>query len=203
MNRCAIISGGDFAPLTDIGECEYIIACDKGYEYCLQEGVRPDLLVGDFDSYRGAEPEDVETVLLPYRKNDTDTLYAFRLALRKGYRQISLYCAFGGRFDHQLANLQTAIYAAKRGCETYIYAGDEEVLVTDRNHILLNRKEGRHLSIFAADVCRGVSIKGAQYDLDNADLFNHFPIGVSNEFVSDVVSIEKKFGVLIIVFSAL
>jgi len=30
---CSIISGGDYSLLTDIDKSEYIIACDKGYEY--------------------------------------------------------------------------------------------------------------------------------------------------------------------------
>ena len=53
----AIVAGGKFSPLRDIEKCEYIIACDLGYEYLHREGLRPDLLVGDFDSYTGPLPE--------------------------------------------------------------------------------------------------------------------------------------------------
>lgn len=49
----AIVSGGRFSPLTDLEKCGYIIACDKGYVYLAERGLRPDLLVGDFDSYTG------------------------------------------------------------------------------------------------------------------------------------------------------
>ena len=53
----AIVSGGRFSPLTDIEKCGYIIACDRGYEYLHEAGLRPDLLVGDFDSYTGPLPQ--------------------------------------------------------------------------------------------------------------------------------------------------
>ena len=29
----AIVCGGQYSPLRDLGDCEYIIACDRGYEY--------------------------------------------------------------------------------------------------------------------------------------------------------------------------
>ena len=44
---CAIISGGEPDDLTGIHEADFIIACDRGYAYAKQAGIRPDLLVGD------------------------------------------------------------------------------------------------------------------------------------------------------------
>ena len=51
--KCGIISGGERDTLSGIEDCGLIIACDKGYEYARAAGVRPGLLVGDFDSYTG------------------------------------------------------------------------------------------------------------------------------------------------------
>ena len=51
-NTCLIISGGDFCPFTVPADA-YVIACDRGYAYAQSCGVRPDLVLGDFDSYRG------------------------------------------------------------------------------------------------------------------------------------------------------
>lgn len=77
----AIVSGGRFSPLADIEKCGYIIACDRGYEYLHEAGLRPDLLVGDFDSYTGPLPRDVPRLDLPVEKDDTDTMAAIRHAL--------------------------------------------------------------------------------------------------------------------------
>lgn len=62
---CAIISGGQEDALCGIEAADFIIACDRGYVYARNAGIRPDLLVGDFDSYRGALPADVPVLDLP------------------------------------------------------------------------------------------------------------------------------------------
>ena len=56
MKRCLIIAGGDYAPIRP-GRGDFILACDRGYAWCKQEGIVPDLILGDFDSYTGALPE--------------------------------------------------------------------------------------------------------------------------------------------------
>ena len=112
----AIVSGGRFSPLADIEKCGYIIACDRGYEYLHEAGLRPDLLVGDFDSYTGPLPRDVPRLDLPVEKDDTDTMAAIRHAVTVGCGEIWLYCAMGGRLDHLLGNLQAAAFAVKHGC---------------------------------------------------------------------------------------
>ena len=78
---CAIISGGQEDTLCGIEAADFIIACDRGYVYARNAGIRPDLLVGDFDSYRGALPADVPVLDLPVEKDDTDTMAAVRWAV--------------------------------------------------------------------------------------------------------------------------
>nr|MBQ1577418.1 hypothetical protein [Oscillospiraceae bacterium] len=60
QNRCVIVSGGDYCPADDLrpGE-DYVIACDRGYTYCSRLGLKPDLLISDFDSYTGPVDESV------------------------------------------------------------------------------------------------------------------------------------------------
>ena len=54
---------------------DFIVACDAGYRNAARLGVRPDLIVGDFDS--APRPQtDRETIVLPHVKDDTDTQFA-------------------------------------------------------------------------------------------------------------------------------
>lgn len=85
---CAIISGGQEDTLCGIEAADFIIACDRGYVYARNAGIRPDLLVGDFDSYRGALPVDVPVLDLPVEKDDTDTMAAVRWAVSEGFAEI-------------------------------------------------------------------------------------------------------------------
>lgn len=110
---CAIISGGAFSPLENIEKAAFVIACDQGLAYAQRCKVKPDLLVGDFDSYQGKIPDGVPRLELPAEKDDTDTMAAVRCAVDEGWKRIALYCAFGGRLDHLLGNLQAAAFAEK------------------------------------------------------------------------------------------
>ena len=52
MKRCFVFAAGSYYGLRerpgDPGD--FVIAADAGYRVCLEECIRPDLLVGDFDS---------------------------------------------------------------------------------------------------------------------------------------------------------
>ena len=201
MSSCLIISGGDFSPFTVPADA-YVIACDRGYAYARSCGVRPDLVVGDFDSYRGELAPGIPLRKLPVEKDDTDTMSALRFALDRGFREITLVCALGGRLDHLLANLQAAVFAAKQGAALRILGADTEILTLRSGTLRLPRKEGWSLSVFAAeDRCRGVSISGAKYELQDAELTNDFPLGVSNEWAAPEAEISLREGTLLIVLS--
>ncbi len=201
MSSCLIITGGDFSPFT-VPEGAFIIACDRGYAYARRCGVRPHLVVGDFDSYSGELDPEIPLQKLPVEKDDTDTMSALRFALSRGFAEITLVCALGGRLDHTLANLQAAVFAAKHGAALRILGADTEILTLRRGSLLLPRKEGWSLSVFAAeDRCRGVSIKGSKYELTDAELTNDFPLGVSNEWTSPAAEISLLEGTLLIVQS--
>lgn len=180
---CAIISGGEYAPMEDINECSYTIACDRGYEYASRADATPDIIIGDFDSYLGALPEGVALLRLPVEKDDTDTMSAVRHALSLGYKQLRIYCALGGRLDHLYANIQAAAYAAKHGARAELIGRDTHIDVFANGALTLSPRESWSLSVFAlTEQAHGVSIRGTKYTLDNVTLENTFPIGASNEW---------------------
>lgn len=197
----AIVSGGQFSPLTDIEKCGYIIACDKGYAYVRQAGLVPDLLVGDFDSYTGPLPEGVPRLDLPVEKDDTDTMAAIRHAVTQGCKEIWLYCALGGRLDHLLGNLQAATFAVAHGARVRILDRENEITVFTADTITVPPRAGWSLSVLAlTDQCTGVSIHGTKYELDQVTVTNTFPIGISNQWHGEArISVET--GILAILES--
>jgi len=198
---CAIISGGRRAPLDGIENADLIVACDKGYQYAEEAGVRPQLLVGDFDSYTGALPADIPILDLPVEKDDTDTMAAIRYAVQEGYSEIVLYCALGGRLDHLLGNVQSAVFAVERGCRVRIIDTDNLLYFFTGGALTLPPREGWSLSLLSlTDRCENVSVTGVKYPLRDAALTNGFPIGVSNEW-SGEAQISVGGGVLLVVMS--
>lgn len=198
---CAIISGGRRAPLDGIENADRIIACDKGYQYAEEAGVRPQLLVGDFDSYTGSLPADIPILDLPVEKDDTDTMAAIRYAVQEGYSEIFLYCALGGRLDHLLGNVQSAVFAVERGCRVHIIDTDNLLYFFTDGTLTLPPRAGWSLSLLSlTDRCENVSVTGVKYPLRDATLTNGFPIGVSNEWRGEA-QISVGGGVLLVVMS--
>ena len=201
--RCLIISGGEYHPITGVGPEDFIIACDRGYEYALRSGIRPDLVVSDFDSYAGDIADEVTVHRLPTEKDDTDTMSAIRWACAEGFDELRLVCALGARLDHAYANLQALAWAAEHGMAARIESPGTRVIALREGSLRLPRREGFSLSVFAvSDRCR-VSIRGTKYTLEDAEIRNHFPIGVSNAWAEDEAVVTAHGGTLLIMESKL
>ena len=122
MKRCVIVAGGERAPIAPLREGDFLLACDRGLVYALEEGLRPDLILGDFDSYSGDLPPEIPVLRYPVEKDDTDAMLAVRWAIENGFGAVRLCCALGGSLDHLLANLQTLHFAAEAGLDYIINA---------------------------------------------------------------------------------
>ncbi len=198
--KCVIISGGEYSPPLLEGDC--VIACDKGYSYALRAGLKPDLVVGDFDSCTDELPSDIPVLRYKKEKDDTDTMLAVRYALERGFRELLLLCALGGRLDHCLANLQCAAFAAERGADVSILSEDTRIYLLRSGTKELPRLEGFSLSVLAhSERCLGVTLRGVKYPLTDATLESSVPLGVSNAWSGDRATVTVADGTLMIVLS--
>jgi len=198
---CIIIGAGDFFGFVRKPEPEdYIIAADAGYRYCLEEGITPDLIVGDFDSY-GERPDFPNIVQMPVEKDDTDTLHAVRLGLEKDCRRFELYGGTGGRSDHTLANIQTLYFITSHGARGILYGDRTAYRVISEEKVLFPEDQEGDLSVFCLDgKAEGVTIQGAKYEISDAVITSDFPIGVSNSFCHRPCSVEVKKGSLLLYY---
>ena len=92
-------------------------------------GVKPDLVVGDFDSHEKPET-DAEMIELPREKDDTDTFFAAKEMVRRGFEEFLLVGVIGARLDHTLGNLSILFMldtAGKRAKATDDYAEIEVI----------------------------------------------------------------------------
>ncbi len=205
MNElCLLISGGEYSEIPhELRRAGYVIACDRGWQYAQKLGLRPDLVIGDFDS--APSPDDgVPTVRVPTRKDDTDTMLAARRALELGYREIAVCCAFGGRLDHTLANLQTAAFLVSRGARVRLVGADTDAVAFSGGTERFLRRDGWSLSVFAlSERCEGVTIRGAKYECENETLTSSFPLGVSNLCTAETAEISVQSGILLVMRSRL
>ena len=183
---------------------DFVIACDRGYTYCERLGCVPNLLISDFDSYDGPVDASVPMEKYPSEKDDTDTMLAIRYAAEHGYDEVLISCALGGRLDHLLANLQSLAYARKQGLAAALITEDTEIRALQSESMKFPRQEGWSLSIFAVGgPCSGVSIKGAKYPLEHAELPPSPPLGVSNQWSAECAEISVEQGILLVILSRL
>lgn len=194
-----IFSAGTFFGLRQQPEDgDMIIAADAGYRNCLAAGLKPHVLLGDFDSMDLPET-DAAVQRLPVEKDDTDTMAAVKLALDRGCDNVIIYGGTGGkRLDHTLANIHTLFYIRRHGAHGYLYDDDFLWTVIENEELILEREVDWGLvSVFPlCEQAEGVYEEGLQYPLEDAVLRADFPLGVSNHFAADEARITVKNGVL-------
>ena len=197
---CYIFGAGEMTPLRSRPQDgDYVIAADGGWNACSSEGIVPDLLLGDFDSL-DTVPDFAHVERVPVEKDDTDMMLAVKRGLALGHRAFHLYGGMGGRrTDHTVANLQALLYLAARDARGWLY-GDGEVYTAIRNgSVVLPAQERGILSVFClGGDAAGVTIRGAQYELENAVLTADFPLGVSNHFVGKEIEVSVGGGSLLL-----
>ena len=193
---CAILAGGpeEGMPCEPVPESAFILCADSGLHLAERLHRQPDLVLGDFDSL-GAVPVHLPHMTVPVEKDDTDTMLAVRVALERGFRDIRIYGAFGGRLDHTLANLQTLEYLRLHGADGLLYGGES---------LRLQARPDWTLSLFAwSEKCEDVCASGVYYPLSHDSLIRSFPLGVSNHITADTAEISLGTGTLLIMQSAL
>ena len=211
--RCIIVGAGELTvSKIPVEEEDLVIAADGGYAYCRRLGIRPDLILGDFDSIdcanaelvkeiRETEPERVIT--LPVEKDDTDMLAALKEGLRRGCDEFLIYAGMGGRFSHTLANVQCLNFLKEQGADGRLMEEKGMALLLRDETITFDSKKEGLLSLFSLGERAVVTIRNMKYPLDKAVVTNSLPIGVSNAFIGEEASITAESGTLLLLVGEL
>ena len=206
--RCVIISAGEIhnyeRARAFLRDDDFFIFCDAGLSHAGGLGVKPDVVVGDFDSCKPGDlewwKERCEIIQLPREKDDTDTMFAVKLAVERGYCDFVLLGAMGGRFDHALGNISILLYLNG--------LGKKAVLIDDYSIMQIAGKEPLYIEdscsyfsvLTVAGNVSGVNIKNAKYPLENASLTPDFQLGISNEVLpGKVAEVSVESGRVLVV----
>ena len=209
MNKCVIVGGvkiNNTAQIKEyIDESDFVIACDSGITSCKELGITPNLIVGDFDSHEKPDTE-IETITLPTAKDDTDTMFAAKEAVNRGFGEVVLLGAVGDRIDHTLANVYILSYLQNEGVKGLIVDDFSEMLIIGKN----GQNTGKISDIYGyfSLIClegkvEGVTIKNAKFPLENGIITPNHQYATSNEVLPGEVaevSIEKGSTLLVKVF---
>ena len=187
MRRCVIVGGASIGDYRTVGamlrQDDYVIYCDCGLRHMDGLGAEPDLIVGDFDSYSNPEM-GTETIVLPCEKDDTDTVFAVKEAIKRGFEDFLLVGVVGERLDHTLGNVSILLMLDSEGKKgTIIDDYSEMQIVSDRcgKPCIIDDSYVYFSLINISGTARGVTIRGAKYPLENAEITCEYQYGVSNE----------------------
>lgn len=200
LKRCVIVCASPDADYRFIQRVlktdDYIIAADGGMETLNRAEVKPDLFVGDFDSYGGIVPDGVEVIKLNVRKDDTDSMHCASVAVERGFKEVLLLGAMGGAASHTFSNYSVLSYLSDCGVSASMRDQNETVMIINNSVKSFNNLSGHEFSVFPFG-CESVTVTyigDVDYPAENLVLSESSSLGKSNVFRGDSARIEVKNG---------
>ena len=91
-------------------------------------------------------------------------------------------------------------YLADNGCRGIIVGDNAEMSMIKDGSVELKRKKYKYLSVLAfGGDAESVTLSGVKYPLQDYNLANNYPLGVSNEITEDTAQISVNRGTLLII----
>lgn len=210
----AIIAGGAIenaftAAFIKEKKIDCIIAADRGLQFCYEERILPNYILGDYDSIRPEilawyrSQSDIPVTVFPAEKDDTDAALAFEKALEIGSDKIYFLGALGGRMDHAIANIHLLKNALDASVDAYIVDAQNLMCLIDRETVLKKEDQfGKYVSFLPfTNTVEGITLEGFKYPLRLYHMEKGRSIGVSNEIQDEECKVTLQKGILLMIQS--
>lgn len=195
--KCIIIGAGNFQNEIITKEKEDLLICaDAGYSYVKDMNLDIDLIVGDFDSLCNI-PANVNIYKLPKEKDETDLFVAIEEGMKKGYTEFHIYGALGGRIEHSIANIQILSNLTTRNIKAKLVDQNTIIEVLSLGTHIYSEEMNGYISLFSLTEESIISINHLKYELQNKVITNLFPLGIDNEFIGRVATINIHKGLVL------
>jgi len=203
MRRCVIVGGADISNydriIAHIKSDDFVIFCDSGLKHMEKLAVKPSLIVGDFDSHENPHL-DVETIVLPCEKDDTDTVFAVKEAIKRGYTDFLLIGVVGARLDHTLGNIYILEYLDELGLKGKIIDDYSEMELISSEPAYVDDSYAFFSLINIIGLAKGITVEYAKYSLVDGEINCGYQYGVSNEVLPGKrAKISIKVGKLLLI----
>ena len=201
--RGVIITGGAAPPAavvaTWLADAALVVAADSGLHTAVGYGIRPELVVGDFDSIvddallNGYADRQIRR--FPRAKDHTDTEIALRVAREEGCDDLVLIGGGGGRADHFLA----LVTLFERPDPPRAWVSDTAVVSAIVDSTTEYGSIGERISFapLGCVPCR-MTTRGLRWPLDGLT-WGRGDIGISNEFAEREIHVAMRSGQLLMV----
>ncbi len=206
--RAIIFANGEMKDLPDIrevtGSDHLVIAADGGSYHCERLGIRPQVIIGDFDSLEASdlqamEMAGVKTIRYPTRKDYTDMELALLYARDQGIQEIQVYGALGQRWDQTLANLLLPASEEFDSVQIRLIDHHQEITLLRSGHSLgLSGQPGDTVSLVPLmGDAQGITTQGLEYPLQDETLYFGSTRGISNVLLGESARVSLREGLLL------
>lgn len=209
--RAVIFAGAGITDYTFVKEyvekADILICCDGGMHHTRQLGLRPDYIVGDFDSVQPEvlayyRQQNIPVRQFPAKKDQTDMQLGLALALEKGVDDLILLGGIGDRFDHSLANAHLLLGLLKKGVRARLVNEKNCVELID-SQLTIHGRIGDLVSTIPLSMqVKGLTLTGFYYPLTNHTLaLDDELVAVSNVLAAEEAHICITEGYLFVILS--
>ena len=202
--KAAICLNGEPPAAGRLGYLEgaFVAACDGAMNWLEEAGIRPDLLLGDFDSLLPETRREAGEILsYPAHKDYTDGELALNVLLERGFDEFVILGGGGKRDDHFYFNLYLLYRVFREGKKGVFVTNYCEIYLFDRDFSLPS-VPGQTVSM--APYFESVHIirtDGLEYPLRERTLHAGESLGVSNVALGERFSVRVSGGLLILFLS--
>jgi thiamine pyrophosphokinase len=188
-----------------LGALDLVICADGGIRHAFALGLRPALVLGDFDSAGQAlaaemESQGIPVHRVPVEKDQTDSQLALEEAIRRGADEILLVGATGGRLDHTVANLLLLPGLPASTTVSIVDSHNLVRLLRPGGRLTVPALPGSYLSLLPlSPEVKGVVAEGVKWPLDGVTLRWGESLGVSNQILADEAFLAIREGYLLVI----
>ena len=201
-DRVLVIANGEI-PSSEVvnnllQNCGFIVACDGGLNHCNELEIIPNLLCGDLDSIDSDLSERLNSeytdVIQMQNQDKSDLSKALSYLRDEGFTSIDVIGIEGGRLDHQFG-----VWSCLIESDSYASLHYEDFVLkrVPNDTIQLQTKLGKIVALHAITPCKGVSLAGCKFTLNN-DTLEIGTRGIHNLAQAETIEVSKVSGELLV-----
>lgn len=188
-----------------------IIAADAGLNTLHAMGIKPDVILGDFDSVKQEwlfdykDDQSIHFERFPAHKDYTDMELAVDMAMQFRAEEILIFGATGTRLDHVIGNIFSLQRPMEQGISAKLVDAHNVIQLLGPGTYMLTASElsGKYVSFLPYTECvTGICLNGFSYPLHEYEMVKGTTLGISNELAADRACVSFREGILIFIQSA-
>lgn len=204
----SIVAGGMLSKrfLPSIRATSVIIGVDRGALWLIDNGVAPDVAIGDFDSVTVSEKQRIHDgtrkyIEYPPEKDVTDLELAAEIVIPMRPSEVRIYGATGKRFDHAMGAIHVLQMLVSHNIVGVIVDNFNKINIVRRLLTVPMESGFRYVSVLPIVTSTTVSLTGFAYNLNRKPLAFGSTLGISNEIIGESATILVHKGQVLVIQS--